>query len=169
MLNGPEGDFRVDIDVHLERHGDRVDGTEHCVVVVRNDFGKNETVSELDVAVPSGSNIITVSLIAFKDAIELWWPGKQRLYNLKVAFRSGDYQTEWVHKKIGFRTCALVTVKDVDEALIYYIIRNKSEGSGSHGMFSASQWRVNLEPRSQRCTDGSTRGTPYRRCPSHHG
>jgi len=38
-------------------------------------------------------------------------------------------------KRIGFRTCVLVTVNDTDDSLISDIMGNKREGSGLHGMF----------------------------------
>lgn len=137
MLNGPEGDFRVNIDVHLEYHGQNSPDYASAIVV-QSDFGKNHAVAETVTIIRSAARIVTVSLTVFKDNVELWWPnglGKQKLYNLKVAFKHGEHQTDWVHKKIGFRTCALVTVNDTDDSLVDKVIQNKSEGSGLHGMF----------------------------------
>lgn len=138
LLNGPEGDFRVDIYIHLECHRNRFDDTRTGIVMVRNDFQNTDSVSETEVTVSLESKVIKVSFTASKNIVKLWWPnglGDQTMYNLNVAFRSGGYQTDWIHKRIGFRTCALVTVNDTDDSLVNVIIRNKSEGSGLHGMF----------------------------------
>jgi hypothetical protein len=144
MLQGPEGDFRVVVDVHLESHGEIAAWPKSAIIVWRNNFG-NETNSEKAVSVPPGSSVVTFSTTASKDVVELWWPnglGEQKQYSIEVSFRSNGYQSQWIRKKIGFRTCALVTVNDTDDSLINAIVRNNSEGSGMHGMFL----RVNGAP-----------------------
>lgn len=144
MLQGPEGDFRVLVDVHLKSHGRAVAWPRSAVIALRSEF-RNLTIFETAVPVAPESGVVTLSLMASKNEVELWWPkglGNQKLYHVEVSFQTDNYHSQWIRKKIGFRTCALVTVNDTDDSLISDIVRNNSEGSGMHGMFL----RVNGAP-----------------------
>jgi len=80
--------------------------------------------------------------------VQLWWPngmGNQSLYMFQTALTfQGTQLGPWIQRRIGFRTIALVTANDTDDATLADMIENDVEGSGSHGMFfrvnGASLW-----------------------------
>jgi hypothetical protein len=128
MMSGPDYDFQVEIDVHL--NAPDPDG----LVFFRGNF------TDQTVSVSANSTVVSASLIALKDDIALWWPrsSRQPLYTVEVSYRSTDgYQTEWISKTIGFRTIDLITINDTDPNELNR--SREQEGSGSHGMF----FRVN--------------------------
>ena len=128
MVQGPKYDFRVDVDVH-------VSGTDpHGSILFRANFTNATTSAKVD------SQIVTLSILAPKERIQLWWPSstRQPLYTLQVSYQSRDgFQTPWITKTIGFRTLDLITVNDTDPVTVQESL--DQEGSGNHGMF----FRVN--------------------------
>lgn len=128
MLNGSKYDFRVDVDVH-------VSGTDpQGFILLRANFTNVTTSAKVD------SHIVTLSILAPKEGIKLWWPSstRQPLYTLQVSYQSDDgFQTRWISKTIGFRTLDLITFNDTDPETVQESIHQ--EGSGNHGMF----FRVN--------------------------
>jgi beta-galactosidase/beta-glucuronidase len=128
MVHGPKYDFHVDVDVHV-RGTDR----QGCILLCAN-FTNATTSANVD------SQIVTLSILAPKERIQLWWPSstRQPLYTLQVSYQSEDgFQTEWITKTIGFRTLDLITINDTDPAIVQESLNQ--EGSGNHGMF----FRVN--------------------------
>ena len=137
MRQGPHYDFRVDVDVHVNFVS--LNSTHPLgSILMRGNF-TNETASVT--ITRDASHVITLSLLAPKDSIQLWWPSsakrrqRQSLYSLEVSYQSHDrqYQTEWITRIIGFRTLDLITINDTDPKIVKDSWHQ--EGSGDHGMF----------------------------------
>ena len=141
LRHGPTYDFQVDVDVHFIKSRTAAIGP-LGLILMRGNF-TNQTASA---KVPNdGTNVITLSLRAFKENIQLWWPSShpkdklQPLYTLQVAYQSiiPSLQTDWINQTIGFRTVDLVTFNDSNPLIVESSWHE--EGSGNHGMF----FRVN--------------------------
>jgi beta-mannosidase len=147
LLSGPNGDFLVQVQVHvrlLQRSLDsnRTHNSEY-IVCVKSDF-TGESVYHAAVAPDQLEQVVQVNLTASKDSIQLWWPngmGDQPLYNVHVSLRKESHEggrqvspVKWIRKRIGFRVVALVTSDDTS-----WSANRASEGSGRTGML----FRVN--------------------------
>lgn len=134
----PEGDFRLDVDVHLSFIKQiSYNSLQNSSIILRSDFA-----DQIEAPVQSPrltsfdglSTIITISLTVPSSAVKLWWPngmGDQPLYNLYV--RANHIHDKWIKKRIGFRTTSLVTTNEnsTDD-----LMRSSyTEGSGQHGMY----------------------------------
>ena len=142
MLDGPHHDFRVDVDVHIMNHKD-TRGDRSQKILLRTDFCDEIQTLHVPGMDAGTESIVTLSLLASKNSIHLWWPngyGDQPLYKIYVAFLSQSHRTSgWIQRTIGFRTCHLVTIDDTNTTLVKEMIANQTEGSGHHGMY----FRVN--------------------------
>ena len=139
MWDGPNGDFKIVVDIHVHSTTD-LTARQSGKIVVQTDFTRMEHIVNVG-ELMEGLNTITTTLVASRADVKLWWPTgtgeKQHLYNIKVCYRdqSSDLQTEWITKRIGFRIISLLTGNE------YATDSNNrdNEGSGSHGMY----FRVN--------------------------
>ncbi len=143
-LQNPEGDFRVDIDVHLSfLEAEAYRSMANSSIIVKADFADQVEVPvamSVSTFLDGFSTILTISLIAPKEAVELWWPngmGNQPLYNIYV--RTNHVRDGWIHKRIGFRTTSLVTINEDNTMEMKKALLEATEGSGQHGMY----FRVN--------------------------
>ena len=141
MRQGAQYDFRADVHVHVNvLTSTSMDPLGS--ILLRGNFTNATSSAAMK---NDGPQVITMSLLAPKDSIHLWWPSSahhrhlQPLYSLQVSYQSldGQFQTEWITRIIGFRTLDLVTINDTDPKLVQDSWHQ--EGSGDHGMF----FRVN--------------------------
>ena len=153
MWQGSQGDFLVQVNVHfdnpMDNYGDNddIDDDETffpLMLLVQSNFSQP---SLQTIPLQGNETHVVVNLTASSDDIELWWPngmGKQPLYLVKVALAMANHSREdddfylvgpWIERRIGFRTLALVTANDTDDAVLNAMIDNQTEGSGHHGMF----------------------------------
>lgn len=71
-------------------------------IILKSDFA--ESIHQQIKTLARGHNKITLSVIASKGSIDLWWPlnmGSQPLYKIQVSFRDSMHETRWVQKQIG--------------------------------------------------------------------
>ncbi len=162
MLDGPEADFFVQVDVHVvlpRRDCDFNDkNNDHLFLEVTSNFTSSgiikKFVPEMTKTEEESIIVSSLNMTVSKDDIELWWPngmGQQRLYPLQVRLirqqREGGEKdgaptssSPTIEKNIGFRTAALVTVDDtMEEATLNQTLAAVGDGSGNHGMY----FRVN--------------------------
>ena len=136
----PEGDFRLDVDIHLS-FVEKVSYSSigNSSVILKSDFsGEIELPIESPVStfIDGVSTVVTISLIVPQQAVELWWPngmGKQPLYNIYV--KANHIHDRWIRKRIGFRTTALVTINENSTVGFKRVLHETTEGSGQHGMY----------------------------------
>jgi len=137
LLDGPAGDFLVRVQVHLRC---LVNSTAQQFIRARSQFSDEIVRLPLPRLEGGSDHVLLLNMTVAKDDIDLWWPnglGRQPLYNLDIAIENPDsvFTQGWMRKRVGFRTVALVTVNDTDDAVVNDAIENKREGSGSHGMY----------------------------------
>jgi len=140
----PEGDFRLDVDVHLKFvESKSYSSLSNITIILKSDFADQIEVPIVTPAPKQGeglSTVVTVSLIVPREDIELWWPngmGKQQLYNIYIG--TSNIHDTWIKKTIGFRTASLATINETDNFDLHQALHDSSEGSGQHGMY----FRVN--------------------------
>jgi beta-mannosidase len=162
MLDGPEADFYVQVDVHVvfpRRDCDFNDkNNDHLFLEVTSNFTSSGIIKKFVPKMTKNEEesiiVSSLNMTVSKDDIELWWPngmGQQRLYPLQVRLirqqREGGEKdgtptssSPTIEKRIGFRTAALVTVDDtMEEATLNQTLAAVGDGSGNHGMY----FRVN--------------------------
>jgi len=126
MLNGPENDFKLNVDVYLESFADpfalSTSSTRH--LTLKATF-ENRTREIIVPFTTSSSTLVsstatdkskdesytfkvTLSMIITKQDIKLWWPngyGDQNLYVIGVQYCDDmvAYKSDWVEKRIGKR------------------------------------------------------------------
>lgn len=137
LLDGK--DFELIIDVHLQLfEGYDLHTDDDNVIVLRSEFWDEEitqSVASGNYVQEDGNEflIVTVKTIVPRDGIKLWWPvryGGQFMYNLQVRYRNQKLglSSEWVEKRIGFRSVALSTHNESDTSSI------PSNSTGKFGM-----------------------------------
>ena len=139
-LVNAEGDFRLSVDVHLRFvNGKSYSSLSNSSIILMTDFTEQVETS-IPIPVPTLhdelSSVVSINLIVRKESIELWWPngmGKQPLYNIYVG--TSSVKGAWIKKRIGFRTSALVTINESDNADLTDAYRESTEGSGQFGMY----------------------------------
>jgi beta-mannosidase len=93
------------------------------------------------VALPVGDSVVTLTLVATAQQIELWWPagvGLQPLYNVTATVNfAGNPVTLSATRRVGFRFFALVTGNDTDPAYVQQAA--DADGTDTLGML----FRVN--------------------------
>lgn len=143
-LKHPEGDFRVDIDVHLGFvEAQSYESLGNSSIIVKADFSDQVEVpvrAPVSTLLDGLSTTVTISLIVPKEAVELWWPngmGNQPLYNIYV--QTNHARDKWIQKRVGFRTTSLVTTNESSIVDMKKELHDNTEGSGQHGMY----FRVN--------------------------
>jgi beta-mannosidase len=104
LVHGSQGDFTIDVDVHLEfAKSSSASSFVPSLVVESSDFGTQI----LPVTPPTGTNttIVKVSMVAPKESVQLWWPngmGEQPLYNIYVRIITNATNTTLrIRKRIG--------------------------------------------------------------------
>jgi hypothetical protein len=141
----PEGDFQLDVDIHLSFVDSFAEAKSHSSfisnssIILKSDFADQ---IEVPISAPVRtlhdglSTIVTVSMTVPKDSVELWWPngmGQQPLYNIYV--RTSHIPDRWLEKRIGFRTTSLVTINENNTMDFTNALHESTEGSGQHGMY----------------------------------
>lgn len=132
-----EADFRLEVAVHLN-FVSPIESRTLPDLVLRTPFG-NQTARIPPFNQRQRQTIVTISQIVPKEKVELWWPngmGGHRLYDISVGM-ANTTAVEWIHKRVGFRVSALVTLNDT--AINTTFLDKMAEGSGQHGMY----FRVN--------------------------
>lgn len=161
MLDGPEADFEVQVDVHVvspgQNYDDNSNGNESLLVEITSNFTSSESINKKlipKIMKAEEEIIVSFNMTASKDEVELWWPngmGEQQLYPLHVRLiRQHEQQgggggngtattssSPAIQKWIGFRTSALVTIDDTKDDAEAKV--ENQDGSGNHGMY----FRVN--------------------------
>lgn len=121
MFDGPERDFRLDIDIYLETYSNRFNQYDNnTLIAMRADFMKDDE----EFTLPISSNIskpvrlhdsdskdgsmyvVSLSVLVSKEDVKLWWPngaGEQNLYSFHIQYRDKflGLKSSWVEKRIG--------------------------------------------------------------------
>ena len=144
MIDGPFHDFRVTVDVHIKCHNNDIQDDTSNVILLRSDFSEEILTLPIHGINDKAETVVTGSLTASRNNIQLWWPngyGEQPLYHLYVSHldQRTNRNSMWINTTIAFRSCHLVTIDDTNETLVNQTISSHVEGSGTHGM----SFRVN--------------------------
>jgi len=133
MLHGAEADFDVVVQVHVVSPGRNYTTNGGLSLTLNADFAQNMFNLPLPAMTADEVTVVSFHMTVSKEDVELWWPngmGSHRLYSLQVQLNAKTLSPA-IHRRIGFRTSALVTINDTNATAL----QEAQEGTGSHGMY----------------------------------
>lgn len=134
---GPRADFLVSLETHISVID--ADALQKYSIIVTADFLEQPVIVPFNVY---DGKMMTINITASRNRVGLWWPngmGAQNLHSLRVTLNDGSSNERAniysLHRRVGFRTVALVTANDTDPSTLSDMTETLKEGSGLHGMY----------------------------------